>query len=56
VIGESMGGEQALAAVGSDLRVRAVVAEGATGQQLADRCPVQPKVARVLPSELGLAG
>jgi dienelactone hydrolase len=36
VLGESMGGEQALAAMGEDLRVRAVVAEGATGQQLAD--------------------
>jgi dienelactone hydrolase len=37
VLGESMGGEQALAAMGSDPRIRAVVAEGATGQQLADR-------------------
>jgi dienelactone hydrolase len=37
VLGESMGGEQALAAAGSDPRVRAVVAEGAEGQQLADR-------------------
>ena len=36
VLGESMGGEQALAAAGSDRRIRAVVAEGATGQQLAD--------------------
>jgi dienelactone hydrolase len=36
VLGESMGGEQALAAAGSDPRIRAVVAEGATGQQLAD--------------------
>jgi pimeloyl-ACP methyl ester carboxylesterase len=36
VLGESMGGEQALAAMGSDPRIRAVVAEGATGQQLAD--------------------
>jgi uncharacterized protein len=36
VLGESMGGEQALAAAGSDSRIRAVVAEGATGQQLAD--------------------
>ena len=36
VLGESMGGEQALAAAGSDLRIRAVVAEGAQGQQLAD--------------------
>jgi dienelactone hydrolase len=37
LLGESMGGEQALAAAGSDPRIRAVVAEGATGQQLADR-------------------
>ena len=36
VVGESMGGEQALAAIGADPRIRAVVAEGATGQQLAD--------------------
>jgi len=36
VLGESMGGEQALAAAGSDPRIRAVVAEGVTGQQLAD--------------------
>ena len=36
VLGESMGGEQALAAAGADPRIRAVVAEGATGQQLAD--------------------
>ena len=36
VLGESMGGEQALAAMGADPRIRAVVAEGATGQQLAD--------------------
>jgi dienelactone hydrolase len=35
VLGESMGGEQALAA-GANPRIRAVVAEGATGQQLAD--------------------
>ena len=31
VLGESMGGEQALAAMGADPRIRAVVAEGATG-------------------------
>ena len=31
-----MGGEQALAAMGADRRIRAVVAEGATGMQLAD--------------------
>jgi dienelactone hydrolase len=37
LLGESMGGEQALAAAGSDPRIRAVVAEGAEGQQYADR-------------------
>jgi dienelactone hydrolase len=31
VLGESMGGEQALAALGAGQRIRAVVAEGATG-------------------------
>jgi uncharacterized protein len=36
LLGESMGGEQALVAAGSDPRVRAVVAEGAEGQQVAD--------------------
>jgi hypothetical protein len=36
VLGESMGGEQALAVAGSDPRIRAVVAEGAEGQQYAD--------------------
>jgi dienelactone hydrolase len=36
VLGLSMGGEQAVAAMGSDPRIRAVVAEGVTGQQLAD--------------------
>jgi uncharacterized protein len=36
VLGEFMGGEQALAAAGSDPRIRAVIAEGVTGQQLAD--------------------
>jgi uncharacterized protein len=36
VAGESMGGEQGLAAMGADPRIHAVVAEGATGQQLAD--------------------
>ena len=36
VLGESMGGEQGLAAIGGDPRIGAVVAEGATGQQLAD--------------------
>jgi dienelactone hydrolase len=37
VVGESMGGEQGLAAMGTDPRIRAVVAEGVTGQQLADK-------------------
>jgi uncharacterized protein len=37
LLGESMGGEQALAAMGTDPRIRAVVGEGVTGQQLADR-------------------
>lgn len=37
VLGESMGGEQALAAIGADSRIRAVVAEGVEGQQYADR-------------------
>jgi dienelactone hydrolase len=37
VLGESMGGEQALAAIGADSQIRAVVAEGAEGQQYADR-------------------
>src|SRR5512142_317649 len=36
VLGESMGGEQALAAAGANPRIRAVVAEGAEGQQYAD--------------------
>jgi dienelactone hydrolase len=36
VLGLSMGGEQAIAAAGSDPRIRAVVAEGVTGMQLAD--------------------
>ena len=36
LLGESMGGEQALAAMGTDPRISAVVGEGVTGQQLAD--------------------
>jgi uncharacterized protein len=36
-LGESMGGEQSLAAMAADPRIRAVVAEGVTGQQLADK-------------------
>jgi pimeloyl-ACP methyl ester carboxylesterase len=37
VLGESMGGEQALSAMGADPRIQAVVAEGVEGQQYADR-------------------
>lgn len=37
VLGDSMGGEQGLAAMGADPRIRAVVAEGVTGQQLSDK-------------------
>jgi uncharacterized protein len=36
LLGESMGGEQAIAAMGTDPRIRAVIGEGVTGQQLAD--------------------
>lgn len=36
VLGLSMGAEQAIAAAGADPRIRAVVAEGVTGMQLAD--------------------
>ena len=36
IVGESMGGEEAIGAIGSDSRVRAVVAEGVTGRTLAD--------------------
>jgi uncharacterized protein len=36
VLGLSMGGEQAIAAMGSDRRIRAVVGEGVTGMQVAD--------------------
>jgi pimeloyl-ACP methyl ester carboxylesterase len=35
-VGMSMGGEQAIAAAGSDPRIRAVVSEGTTGMQQAD--------------------
>ena len=37
LVGESMGGEQALAAMGADTRIRTAVAEGVTGQQVADK-------------------
>ena len=36
LLGESMGGEQAIAAMGTDPRISTVVGEGVTGQQLAD--------------------
>ena len=36
ILGESMGGEEAIGAIGSDSRVRAVVAEGVTGRTYAD--------------------
>ena len=36
VLGESMGGEQAIAAMGADPQIRAVIGEGVTGEQLAD--------------------
>jgi dienelactone hydrolase/FtsH-binding integral membrane protein len=35
-VGMSMGGEQSIAAAGSDPRIRAVVSEGTTGMQMAD--------------------
>lgn len=37
VLGMSMGGEEALGAAGADRRIRAVVAEGATGRTAADK-------------------
>lgn len=37
VLGESMGGEEAIGAIGADTRIRAVVAEGVTGRVTADR-------------------
>jgi len=36
LLGESMGGEEAIGAIGSDSRVRAVIAEGVTGRTFAD--------------------
>jgi pimeloyl-ACP methyl ester carboxylesterase len=36
ILGESMGGEEAIGAIGSDPRVRAVIAEGVTGRTFAD--------------------
>ena len=48
VVGLSMGGEEAIGAAGSDERIRAVVAEGATGRTAADK--------RWLADEYGFAG
>lgn len=36
ILGESMGGEGAIGAIGADARVRAVIAEGVTGRTFAD--------------------
>jgi fermentation-respiration switch protein FrsA (DUF1100 family) len=36
ILGESMGGEEAIGAIGADPRVRAVIAEGVTGRTFAD--------------------
>ena len=36
ILGESMAGEEAIGAIGSDSRVRAVIAEGVTGRTFAD--------------------
>jgi uncharacterized protein len=36
ILGESMGGEEAIGAIGSDSRVRAVIGEGVTGRTFAD--------------------
>lgn len=36
ILGESMGGEEAIGALGSDSRVRAVIGEGVTGRTFAD--------------------
>ncbi|HWL35561.1 MAG TPA: alpha/beta fold hydrolase [Frankiaceae bacterium] len=43
VLGLSMGGEEAIGAAASDRRIRAVVAEGATGRNAADRDVVLPR-------------
>jgi pimeloyl-ACP methyl ester carboxylesterase len=48
VVGLSMGGEEAIGAAGADPRIRAVVAEGATGRTAADK--------RWLAEEYGAAG
>ncbi len=43
VVGLSMGGEEAIGAAGVDPRIRAVVAEGATGRTAADNDDVRPE-------------
>lgn len=43
VVGLSMGGEEAIGAAGADPRIRAVVAEGATGRTAADNDDVRPE-------------
>ena len=48
VVGLSMGGEEAIGAAADDPRIRAVVAEGATGRTAADK--------QWLPEEFGAAG
>jgi pimeloyl-ACP methyl ester carboxylesterase len=42
VVGLSMGGEEAIGAAGADSRIRAVVAEGATGRTAADNEDLRP--------------
>src|SRR3546814_3253189 len=48
VVGLSMGGEEAIGAAGDDARIRAVVAEGATGRTAEDKA--------WLAEEYGVAG
>jgi pimeloyl-ACP methyl ester carboxylesterase len=43
VVGLSMGGEEAIGAAGVDHRIRAVVAEGATGRTAADNDEIRPE-------------
>jgi pimeloyl-ACP methyl ester carboxylesterase len=43
VVGLSMGGEEAIGSAGTDPRIRAVVAEGATGRTAADNVPLLPE-------------
>ena len=55
VVGFSMGGEEAIGAAATDPLIRAVVAEGATGRQAADKDMVlrHLRVARLAPGTLG---